>query len=441
MKKNLLILAGLASAMLMSCTENLNDTTLDESSKMTSLSFTVSGEVDAEFETASAGSTTKVTYSDGLGIRWDAEKDKSLCLMYSNSDSFFSNEEGCSITNPSEIVVGDDLSATFTASIPADTRYLAYYLNGGNGSTPHFDWTTSLTQARAGEVEGLKLYSDVHSLTIEDGRFVVGETKAKLAGALIRIFIYSTTGSKEKVKSVNIKTNSDVFGAGWYNFIKNQYSWETHAKEATVTLTEAFDLTDVREASASAGIYIPVRTEKTGAVTNTGISYEVTMESGALYRFSSETATRTWASGTLYDELLNLDKASSKVKLEAFWHRYIYNDWGGQNIMSPHLNASVPAGSGNGNTDSINCTGVVPEDFEEKFLVESTASWLTIDSWEGNKIKYSYEANGTGAERTATIYVSLREEYRENYEIVKRWDASWMDEHPLRLLVFDVIQQ
>ncbi len=393
MKKQLFILATVAAAMLASCSADVTeDIAAVGTDDTVTLSLNVNGEVGIPDR------ASRLTYTDGQGITWDADTDASKMVIIYSANDISTNESGSQTVRPGVITVNDDKSATFTTTVPAGTQYIAYHLNANEGTNcPKFLWSNNVTQAEAGVVKDLKLYSEVYKLDITDGSVVVNDTKAQLAGALIRVFVYSTEGSTAKVKSVRLHAKTiGVCGGDWYNFMKGNHI-NTSGNDLTVTLTTPFDLTGATSAETSKGVYLPINiagaagTECT--TTTNGVTYTVTMENGDTYTFDS-TADRTWTTNHLYDVLLNLDKATTK-----------------------------PSGEGETTAHTIRFTSIGNGDF-------SNYTWTKSDVTTGNSQSVHWIASSVDG-ATANDDVKDDDLYRKFLKFEYEWtpadDTGWVE--------------
>lgn len=253
------------------------------------------------------GSSTKASFSDDLGITWEAGDQ----IWYTgNPDA----------TNLATLTAGNITEnghkASFSVTTSSTTGVLKYnwstrniaewdygslqtnYVNQTNfdSSTASLTANTTLefTQSEAGVMNKRFLFlhsaTSNQSYTVDEGSIAVADVKMKIVGSIFRIIPYTTSYNTEEIQSVEFTLNgsANFGGIAIYNYGSGDYStannWDYFYKRVKVNLGTPFALTTATSKENSKGIYFAA--EKTAS----------TIEGGYTITIKTDQATYTYVS-------------------------------------------------------------------------------------------------------------------------------------------------
>ena len=253
------------------------------------------------------GSSTKASFSDDLGITWEAGDQ----IWYTaNPDA----------TNLATLTAGNITEnghkASFSVTTSSTTGVLKYnwstrniaewdygslqtnYVNQTNfdSSTASLTANTTLefTQSEAGVMNKRFLFlhsaTSNQSYTVDEGSIAVADVKMKIVGSIFRIIPYTTSYNTEEIQSVEFTLNgsANFGGIAIYNYGSGAYStannWDYFYKKVKVNLGTPFALTTATSKENSKGIYFAA--EKTAS----------TIEGGYTITIKTDQATYTYVS-------------------------------------------------------------------------------------------------------------------------------------------------
>jgi len=278
---------------------------------------------------ASLAETTKTTFNDSEGIRWDAG-DILKANAYRPAGE---KNEWCWDRNSSAVeIAGTTGSFTFKDIQYDEKDESLWFMHGTEGGNvqnglmfKYHDGSFVQAQSAAGTMNAAYLFllSDPttwNSITeVQDGGVgTVGENAVKLHifGSVIRFIPYSgdETFRTEKIESIKLESdNSNVTGRSIYKpytktFDADNVLSQIAGKEITVKLAEAFSLEGADARDKGAGIYMampPIATIE-------GYRYIVNTDA-AIYTFDGSDKTLTLTDGTVKNVFLDLAKCTHRV--------------------------------------------------------------------------------------------------------------------------------
>ena len=390
----------------------------------------------AEGNGSAQSPASKAVFSDGEGMSWETTDAEKLGIIAGTGDTWTS-------AHSTDISIAADKGATFTASVPenATSAYFVYPYSAGSdkGTVHRFSFPAELTQARAGSSENFKFASAEATDISKEAASI--EPTLKMAGAVVRMVIYSASGKRaaESVTAVKLETKSS--GA---NISATEYDYDFAEGAATVggtcgpsvrvALSEAWPLEGRTGKEDAAAVYIPIV-----PVTTEGFVIMVYTNAGAAYVFDSSVA-KTWEDGQLYTFYLNLDKGTRSVSVvPRFW---VWTEWGTNQTCT--ISRSVPATGGQIQSDSyhIAINGLEATAEQRSWCrIESTSDWVSASLTETNQYLISYQDNTTGEERKADINIFFDSPYGNDDVALNLWGNVWSaTDSPLQMFQIHITQ-
>ncbi len=363
---------------------------------------------------------SKATFADGEGMSWEGT-DNSLFRMVEGTDiSPLKVSTAQSITIDPETGI-----ATFAFdSAPAEGSTVSFFY--GPGTNLEFDFKSSQSQTAAGKINAENLCFKAVGASVTEAS---AAPQMQLVGTVQRFLIYSSTGkyAAEKVEAVKVSSTDNVTGLIGYNGLGQprkspgaEYAaaetetliWN-YSKSATVTVSNpvAIEAKD-KVSTKGKGIYISL---PAGSVSS--YTYQITTDA-AEYILTSNGG-KTYENGRLCNVFINLENASvvraqkgsvvPEVKyVGGLPDTFTLNAGGGTEQGVSYWYATVDGttkenrvessydGTPFYSTDNVKFTATDENGAEASWI---SCKYKTGDTW----WLVTYEANTTGAERTATI--------------------------------------
>ena len=433
-----------AAAVAVACTEGIDapirtrEIRISIPGNIAESSGLVAGETDPAQPVAS-----KAVFGDGEGMAWESTDSEKLGIIAEAAGEW-------TTTGSTGISIAADKSATFTASVPenAGTAYFVYPYSSGadNGTVHRFSFPAELTQARAGSSENFRFASEEATDISADAASI--EPALKMAGAVVRTVIYSSSGDRatESVTAVKLETKSS--GA---DISATEYDYDLAGGAATaggvcgpsvrVALSETYSLEGRTGKENAAAVYLPIV-----PVTTEGFTITVYTNAGAAYIFDSSD-TKTWKDGELYTFYLNLDKAARETRKIVF-HFLGASGSGVYNGGNPVSVAAAGASFDQWCSLYHSKNGII-SDSENRFTDDSGVygclvgytddgiDWIGPNGFGnyvfGNHIQAVISANGTGAERTGTLKCRLN---RERFDALFPEYKDYISDDPIFTITF-----
>lgn len=388
MKTKFILLAFATLALLCSCSK--------EESRPSSKRFTLVSDPSAV--------ATKAKLSDGTGFAWSTEDLSKVGVAYTADESAYTH------TTSSGGSISEDGVASISATLSADaTKAYAYFPAGDcteRAALHTYSFPASRALLQAGVSDDLPLASDAFDVS---GNLSSAQVSFHTVGALLRFFVYSSTGSSESVESIAVNANSAISGDYLYDFASKSGSVSGSSQQLTLSLATTYDLSGVTSATASSSIIAPILPCSTS-----WIDYLVTTDKN-IYTFHS-TSQRDFTEGNVTEVKLNLDKATSvSARTNKQQLTYHFTDKG--NGMSGKLNLSVDYG-GVSNSDLgwfiVAVDGVENTDYSQVYYTDITSSseevsWARAFMGGTNNVYVSVDENTGTSEREADLNVYFNE--------------------------------
>ncbi len=366
---------------------------------------------------------TKATFADGAGMSWE-ETDYSLFRMVAGTG--ISVNEAATVTTAKSVSIDEKGVATFAFdAAPAEGSRVSFFY--GPGTNLEYTFNPSQTQTVLGKIDAANLCFKAVDVAVTEAS---AAPAMQMVGSVQRFLIYSSTGkyAEEKIEAIKINSsNENITGLIGYNGLgqprmnpgADYTAAETEtiiwsgSKSATVKIANpvAIESTD-KESTLRKGIYISL---PAGSISS--YTYQITTDV-AEYILTSTNA-KTYENGTVSNVFINLENASVVRGEKGSVVQEVKYVGGLPDTFTLNATATTDQGiswwyatvDGSTRENRVESTydGTIFYSTENvKFSVtdESGAevSWIsckykTNDTW----WIVTYDANETGAERTANI--------------------------------------
>ncbi len=369
---------------------------------------------------ASAVPQSKATFEDGKGMCWE-DTDYSRFLMVVGTEK----SKG-SVSSAKSMTVDADGVATFAFdSAPAEGSTVSFFY--GPGTNLEYTFNSAQTQTTLGKLNAENLCLKAVNVNVSESSAAPQMT---LVGSLRRFLIYSSTGkySSEKVESIKMSSSDNVAGLVAYNYLGGSRAnpgadYDTVAETetliwsqstaVTVTVTDGDSIlaTD-RDGTSGKGIYMSVP-----AVSLSGYRYIITTDA-AEYVLDAEDS-KSFENGTVGNVFINLENSSivrqekgetvQEVKyVGGLPEQFTLESAGKSDHGISYWYATVDGVTRENRIESAYDGRIFYSTDNVKFECTdgngAAVTWISCkyrenDTW----WDATYEANDTGAERTAVI--------------------------------------
>ena len=395
MKRNIFYIICMCFAAAVSCSEDGTDHVAKPESG------TVELDIRPVYENADG---TRVEYVDFAGLLWQSTDGEELTVLPTNG----------SILRSTAVTVGDDNSAEFAATVPADAGEVWFcypYADGMALTDRDFDFPYETVQAEAGRAEGIFKLVSAESVTLTAEQIAAGAAtvtpKFEVVGAILRFLVCSTdeTLRDEKLVSVELEANADITGTCRHNFVTGErtvFAAAENARNAKVALGTPCPLNEAVSNATAHGVYIHIIPAETN-----GYSYTVTTDKH-VYTFRS---TRTFAfeRNKLHNITLNLAKATSVLDLDRSTVTYNTANLPAEKEISSMSGRNVSVGYYIAMLDGEEDIADYDAEYYKNVSVVvrgadgSSVSWLTGRVGNNNWLYITYDENKAAEPRTAYV--------------------------------------
>lgn len=341
-----------------------------------------------------------------------------------------------------------DGSLTFNAELPLEvTEGYAYYPAATlSAYSAEFAFGPAYTQSAAGKMDNLKAVSEkmtfgeatvpgtedeVQTTAAEETAPVEVSTSFKMLGHLLKLNVFDSKGKPDPVTSVTFTASEGANIAGTYTYDFTDPAKSAAAGSAnsvTVTLTTPAPMDAATSKEAAAVVYVPVL-----PASSEGYTCTIATQGGESYVFTSEDAA-DWTAENAMTEY-DFDLATKRVP------EYVIFEFANKGIVKPNYTLAPEGGDNPALTDyyivahsedrealeTASATATfgdmelpldytIPYYWDFDYVVEDTegnpVTWVELRSADNNnKFACTWEANDTGAQRVAKVYVYFNDQY------------------------------
>lgn len=249
---------------------------------------------------------TKANFTDGDGMYWTTGE--SLSAYYSGGNT----------SATASLIEDNKYNASYSFTMSTSNTYV-FRKNAHNEN--EYAYSNNITQTYAGTMNSNYLFlhsgrtyhytPDVDNPTVN--------VEMKLAGAILRFIPFHSDGATVSIKSLTLTASNNFIGTVAYDYSTGGYRTMAGdvyiygaTNNATVTLTNAFDITGITTRDASSGIYLPVPVSTGYTGLNSGFTVVLTDTNNTTYTFTSKKGI-TYGESDVVNISLDLKKA---VRLE-----------------------------------------------------------------------------------------------------------------------------